>query len=397
MSRTITKFFVFPPSKTKLGQEIQKSSLLTSLWSNSPDASVNSPHTLPLDIKPKSEIYKEVEDENVNASPISIKMKQSLAYGKSIMNFYKIGVKNVWNNKLEVNRLSKHYKLDKVNNRGNEIAITIPSFSTLTTDMAQKLYIRDMEKRSEKSDEVIKHEDGGKGPVFNLSRSEYQLLKRTPADFYKIPLFGVIFLIFWECTPLICYAIPEITPLTCILPSILPRVWSPSATKQLKEVRLKRYTELTDLAVKNAYNLPLDEARLLAKALKLTSKYVPTGLYPESVVRRRLQEYYNYLKVDNFYLSGMNGSGNIWDLSDAELLLAALERNLIFDIKHDTTVFNEFKDETTKNVESRKYFDKLRLELLRFIVDFETSNIGYLGVKHLDIGDIPHEATGWKN
>jgi hypothetical protein len=201
-----------------------------------------------------------------------------------------------------------------------------------------------------------------------------------------------------ECTPLICYAIPEITPLTCILPSILPRVWNPTATKQLMDVRKNRYQDLADLAVKNAYNLPLDEVRLLCKALRLTSKYIPAGIYPESTIRRRLQDYYNYIKVDNFYLSGMNGTGNIWNLSDAELLLAGLERNLILDIKHDTKVFDAFKDEATKNVETQKYFNNLRLDLLRFIVDFENSNIGYLGVNHLGIGEIQSkQVLEWKN
>lgn len=399
MSRTLTKFFTFPSTRTKLEHELQKSAILSSLWSTPTGTNhINSPHTLPQEIKPKSEIYKEVEAENAAAPQIQIKFKQSFAYGKSIMNFYKIGVQNVWNNKLEVNKLKKHYKLGKINNKGKEVDIIIPSFNTLTTEMAQTLYIRDMEKRSNKSDEVIKHENVENAPLFNLTRSQYQLLKRTPSDFYKIPLFGVIFMIFMECTPLICYAIPEITPLTCILPSILPRVWNPTATKQLMDVRKNRYQDLADLAVKNAYNLPLDEVRLLCKALRLTSKYIPAGIYPESTIRRRLQDYYNYIKVDNFYLSGMNGTGNIWNLSDAELLLAGLERNLILDIKHDTKVFDAFKDEATKNVETQKYFNNLRLDLLRFIVDFENSNIGYLGVNHLGIGEIQSkQVLEWKN
>ena len=78
MSRTLTKFFTFPSTRTKLEHELQKSAILSSLWSTPTGTNhINSPHTLPQEIKPKSEIYKEVEAENAAAPQIQIKFKQS--------------------------------------------------------------------------------------------------------------------------------------------------------------------------------------------------------------------------------------------------------------------------------------------------------------------------------
>lgn len=394
-----TSFFAFPASKAKFSQQLGKSQLLSTLWYKSPSFNtesdgLNAPSTLPLDLKPKAEIFHEVEVENPNKTGILLKVKQFGTYGKSLVKFYKKGVSNVWNNKKEFNKLmKKDFKIvNQLNNRGKQIDIRIPNFQKLTHVMSQAIYMNKIENSTLndntrgdviRSDVMEKKIDEG---LFNMTRYQYQLIRRTRKDFLKLPTFAVIFAVFFEFTPVICYAFPEITPLTCILPSLVPRIWNANASKKLRDHRLQKKGEiLEDLALRNSYNIPLDEARLLCKALCLTSKYVPNILYPETVIRGRLQLHYNYLKADNYYLSGLNGesSGNIWNLSQQELFRACLERNLILDLKQDIKNYDNIDDEATQKVYEEKYFAQLRFKLFHFIVDFEQYNIGYLGMNHL--------------
>ncbi|EGW31232.1 uncharacterized protein SPAPADRAFT_61808 [Spathaspora passalidarum NRRL Y-27907] len=219
--------------------------------------------------------------------------------------------------------------------------------------------------------------------LFNISRSQYQLLKRTPHDVIRLPLFALIALIFEELTPLICYVFPEITPRTCVIPPLLPKIWSSKPIKTLTtETIHMNETKLADLSLKTAYNLEPHRVKLLARALGLTSKIVPTSLYPISYLRNQLQHHYNYLQVDNYYLCGFNSQANIWNLTNQELLLACLERNLIFDIKLDVAQFNELIDDASKQAFEKKYFDDLRYKLLQFLIDFPNANIGYLCITH---------------
>ncbi|KAG2736741.1 hypothetical protein G9P44_000831 [Scheffersomyces stipitis] len=389
-------FYAFPASKAQfLTRDIKQSQIVSALWTRFKEESVCADNTLPAELKPKVEIYQEVKEIHKEDSSFVLKLKQNFQYGKAVMNFYKVGVVNVWNNRKVSNRLKKkHYKLGGiVDRKGRESEIRIPNVTKLTADMAQALYISQMETKTENDKNVgnvIKGDFASKvidTDLFSMTRKEFQTIRRTTEDAPKIPLFAVILLIFMESTPLVCYAFPQITPSTCVLPSILPRLWSSSANDKLHEINSKLFktTGLPDLALRNAYNLPIEEGRLMARTLRLTSKFVPLSLYPESLVRRRLQEHYNYLKVDNYYLSGLNGakSGNLWNLSNQELILACLERNLIRDIKGDVKTFHDIKDPQVRKESEMRFFRKLRLRLFQFIVDFDNYNIGYLGLTHL--------------
>ena len=181
--------------------------------------------------------------------------------------------------------------------------------------------------------------------IFNLTREQFQLYKRTPNDYYKIPLFALVCLIFEELTPVLCYMIPEITPSTCILPNILPRVWNPNAIGKMKSLNQNLdENSMIDLSLKTSYNLDIEHVRLLSQSLRLVSRYIPPQFYPDGYLRDKLQDYYNYIVIDNFYLSGLNGDGNMWNLNDQELVLACLERNLIQNIVYDTKLFNQISD-----------------------------------------------------
>ncbi|EMG45360.1 hypothetical protein G210_4463 [Candida maltosa Xu316] len=255
--------------------------------------------------------------------------------------------------------------------------------------MSQRIFMEKIEletyEKTTKNDikKEVKKEDAS-SQLFNLTREQFQLYKRTPEDFYKIPLFALVCIVFEEFTPIICYVIPEITPSTCILPQILPRVWNPHGILKLKELNQElTEEEMIDLSSKTSYNLDIQHVRLLCQSLRLVSRYTPVSMYPESYLRGKLQQYYNYLVIDNYYLSGLNNDGNLWNLTNQELILACLERNLIQDIVYDTKMFNQISDPIQKKMFEDKYMNKLRVKLFQFLVDFPNFNIGYLGVNHV--------------
>lgn len=372
--------------KKTVANQLSRSQILATMWKKSAGSSVNSTGTLPLEMLSKQEIYAKVAEGK--GPGMFLKMNQGFSYAKELIKFYRHGVSAVWQNNKKVKQLrrTKYKLMGQLDKGGEDSELVVPPFKPLCNFMAQTLYMNLVENRSlaeNTASDVIRAD---KPPakimdekLFLMTRSEFQLLKRTPGDFVKIPMFAVIMVIFAEMTPVVCYAFPEVTPSTCVLPSILPRVWNSKAGKKLRAtVTLESAAPLEDYSMKTAYNLPLDHVHLLVDVLRLKSKYIPLKMYPESVLRGRLQNYYNYLIVDNYYLTGLNGGGNLWGLDASELVVACLERNLVDDI--DGLV----KIQKVGTVEEKRAEqERLQMKLFQSVANFHNCNVGYLAIGHL--------------
>ena len=212
----------------------------------------------------------------------------------------------------------------------------------------------------------------GEGVLFSLARRDFQLLRRAPPDAAKLPLFALVATLLGELTPLICYAVPEIMPLTCCLPLLLPRVWRAAPLENVRA--LVRAQPPDAYAQKTAFALPPAHVRALCLALRLKARYIPLWMYPEKVLRQRLQDHYNYLCVDDFYLSGRNGDGNVWSLTPQEVVLACLERNLGGDVRQLVS---------GTEPERRERLAQWRLKLVQYLANAPAANVGYLGVAAL--------------
>lgn len=401
MSKFASLLFLWGTLKKAFSDQVSRSQILTSLWQKTDAKTINSPGTLPLEILSKEQIYEKVAKQKGSAGPL-LKMNQGFSYAKELVKFYRHGVLSVWQNNKKMKQIrKKKFKIGgQLENSGQETAISLPNFNELTKHMAQALYMNFVENRTKAentSSDVVRADntvtkvlDHG---LFQLTRAEYQLLRRTPSDFAKIPMFAILVTIFMEMTPVVCYAFPEVTPSTCVLPSIVPRIWNSKSGKKLRATVTKEtVSSLDDYAVKTAFNLPLEHVHLLADTLRLKSKYIPSSLYPESVLRDRLQDYYNYLTVDNYYLSGLNGDGNLWGLNISELILACLARNLVDDIEGLVKIQSLGAAE-----EKREELERLRLKLFQFIVNFQQCNIGYLAIGHLLPQPDGSAITAWRN
>lgn len=372
--------FAFGTLQAAFNSRLKSSPLLSALWKKFPEAKVNCPPTLPMEITSREQLYADVKNEKPRLAP-ALRVAQTMAYAKQLLRFYKHGISAVWNNTKEARRLRRsQYKIGPwLDRAGNDGAISIPRFRVLSEAMAQALYMDNVQRQAPAGD-VVRHDTNrdelsatSRG-LFQMPRRDFQLLHRAPLDAAKLPLFAVVATLFGEMTPILCWAIPEMMPLTCCLPLLLPRVWRAQPAKQLQKL-LEEETSLEDYAQKTAFNLPIAHVRAMATTVRLTARYVPLWVYPESVIRQRLHDYYNYLCVDNYYLSGLNGEGNLWNLSTQELILACLERNLIRDLSEIVRVQSLAPiDERMENL------NELRLKLVQFIANAGTANIGYLGV-----------------
>lgn len=386
-------FFTFASNKKLFLRQISENRTLQFLWRKnilgSTEDTINARTTLPIPLTPKARVYNDTRLRNSDTKEISLKLKQIFEYGKVLVGFYKEGAKNAWNNGLEQRRLiSSGFKVScETDNEGNVTFTSISNFNRMVSQMAQAIYMSKVENDifNNSIDTGIVRNDIPKKDIdtglFNLSRSEFQLLKRTPKDFYKLPFFFVVLCIFFEMTPIVCYAIPEIACETCLLPAFLPRVWNDKARASLLSTKRNCGQEERDkLSLQNAYSLAPEDARLLCKSLRLVSRYVPVRMYPEGVLRERLQRYYRYLTVDNYYLCGFNSEGrsNIWNLSQQELLVACLERNLLVNLKEDLEKIEIIGNTSVNEIHTLDYFTILRIRLLLFLVNFENRNIGYL-------------------
>lgn len=352
-----------------------ESPLVSLIWNQAvapTNIGVNAPLTLPSTLIPKSQLNDEIAAKNPGAAPITLKFKQFIGFGKQILKFYKNGIVNVWKNHKVITELQKRVYVVDIDSQGLEQRQVPTNFGKLTEEMLTVLYESKLQLKLLPAPEL-----------FAISRSDYQTIRRTKQDFYKLPMFAILFVIFEESMPVLCYLLPEVTPSTCVLPNLLPKIWGfPKYTNELRQLKADRYPTAEDKvtgAMQTAYLMPLDEAQRLCRVLRLTPRLIPTNWYPETSIRNRLQAYYNYLVVDNYYLSGLNGNGLVFDLMPQELAEACLERQLIDDIGKFKEI-SDIADPEKRQAAHDELQGELQTKLAKFIVDFETFNMGLIGM-----------------
>lgn len=178
--------------------QLQRSQLLQALWKPASKSEVNNMKTLPLAIRPKVDLHRDIAKES-GKQGWSLKAAQSFGYAKELVKFYKHGVKLVWNNHKTLRALRKSdFKVtNQIDNEGKTVDIQVPSFATLTQEMAQALYQKRVENRTSienTAGDAVDHNKGSALKVytpemFNLLRSDFLLFKRTLATSSKYPPF----------------------------------------------------------------------------------------------------------------------------------------------------------------------------------------------------------------
>lgn len=352
---------------------------------------INATTTLPIILRTKAVVFEDVKKENPQLEGTKLKFKQYTGYAKSIIHFYRVGIQNVWRNKKTVNEIKEKYYVESVEQNGTIMKRKLKNGADAVNLLSA------LETMEVVEQETLRKFD--KTTVLNLSRKDLQTVLRTEEDFFKIPLFALILLIFAETTPVLCYIFPELAPSTCVFPGLLKKKYSESikATNELTKLRKKRYStsyDSNEVPFQSVYKLPHDELRLLTQLLNLKSRYIPTSLYPISMLQKRLQFHYNKIKVDNYYLTNGEDGNNVWALNKSELIRTCLDRGLL-DLSKDDLV----------HIGAHSLKLRLVAHLSLFNEDKSVGNVGVFGVNNLGVSsniffknienDEAHQLYGW--
>jgi hypothetical protein len=212
--------------------------------------------------------------------------KYAFKLGKAYATFYKTGVKNIWTNY----NLSRPLQ-DLIDKKYN--------FS-LSSAVAAKA----------------------------LSRSEFQLLHRNRHDTKRVPLFGLVFIICGEFTPLVVIALSSVVPWTCRIPKQID-----SDRSKLEKRRAISFRNLTDTPPAAAGIVQLSRQQLIhiSWSLGLSSSiwdYLG-GQYPglpAFLLRRKVTKAVEYIQMDDSLISA---SGlNLKTMDMEEVRMALVERGV---------------------------------------------------------------------
>lgn len=321
-------------SRAEFQAQVEKNPVLYRLW-NSPHTvtetdTLNATHTLPITLRTKEAVFYDIKKENEELKPFQLSVKQYIAYAKSVIHFYRVGVQNVWKNRKLAQDIRKKYHVEIVESRGRVVQRQIRNGKDMVNSLvALESFERVEQEALETLDPTL---------VLNITRSEYQTVLRTERDFFKLPAFAVILVVFGEMTPLLCYMIPEIAPSTCVFPGLVTKMHrgATKAREKLTKLRLERYGgyyNRGEFPFQSVEKLPDDELKLLAKSLNLVSRYIPVGVYPSSILQSRLVDRFNRIKVDNHFL--ISNDQNVWNLNKNELIRCCVDRALVDFSKDD--------------------------------------------------------------
>lgn len=160
-----------------------------------------------------------------------------------------------------------------------------------------------------------------------FSRADWVLLWRTRHDVARLPIFGLVVLLFEELTPLIAYLVEGIMPLTCRLPQH-------SAKSRAKASARRKYA-LEELKMKNpdgVASASVAKTHILRSLNLVSGLWDRIGVMPPGLWQTKGRTQMGFLEGDDRLL---RKAGKLKGLSEDELLHACLERGIDVDTTAD--------------------------------------------------------------
>ena len=154
----------------------------------------------------------------------------------------------------------------------------------------------------------------------NFSRADYQLLIRSWHDIKRLPVFGLIFIICGEFTPLIVFAVSAVVPYTCRVPRQIE--------SDREKVEARRKSSFRELTAEFTPGKELDREQLLhiSWSLGLSSKWWDyLGGTPSALLKGRVASRVEYLQTDDRLI---RRDGVLSDLEPEEVAIACTERGI---------------------------------------------------------------------
>ncbi|RKF64359.1 putative letm1-like protein [Erysiphe neolycopersici] len=155
-----------------------------------------------------------------------------------------------------------------------------------------------------------------------ISRSDFQLLTRNWHDLKRVPLFGLIFAVCGEFTPLIVMALGNIVPLTCRTPAQITR-----ERKRLERSRRRAFQQVaTQQPIKAVSELGSKQLIQISISLGLSSKiWSLLGGPPAAILRSKVKKRLEYFGQDDRLIEI---AGGVQNMSTEEVEMALVVRGI---------------------------------------------------------------------
>ncbi|CEP60173.1 Pnt1p LALA0_S01e04654g [Lachancea lanzarotensis] len=262
---------------------------------------LNSTRTLPLVRFPKKQVFEEV----LNDPKVGNWRKPATKWirlGKRLLRMYVNGIKNTWQAYFDSRRLLQR----------------IGPSESMVVSTYRDLEFQQIQNRSNPGDTVR----------LALSRKEFQEIHRR-REFWKLPSFFVLFLVFEETLPVICYLVPSLVPWNCLTPGAYKKLSERmiASQEQLPYRKLGpavRYT--TPFALESSSTIDLLKSfKMLPRAKAVLCEWSGN----KSSLCELLAKFHQYLVLDDwFLLQSILNTEDKTILSESELVNAILERQL---------------------------------------------------------------------
>jgi hypothetical protein len=161
-----------------------------------------------------------------------------------------------------------------------------------------------------------------------FTRSDYQLLLRNRHDILRVPLFGLLFIVCGEFTPLIVLAVSSIVPYTCRIPKQVNADLLKVSNRRKESFVNNKPEPVIAKNEKGEEELTSEQKRHIAEACGLTStlwnRLFATGP-PGAILNRRVGRHLEYLETDDLLISR---DGGYAALTPEEIKRACADRGI---------------------------------------------------------------------
>ncbi|KFY85963.1 hypothetical protein V500_07984 [Pseudogymnoascus sp. VKM F-4518 (FW-2643)] len=158
----------------------------------------------------------------------------------------------------------------------------------------------------------------------NFSRADYQLLLRSWHDIKRLPVFGLIFIVCGEFTPLIVFAVSRVVPYTCRVPKQIE--------SDREKIEVRRKASFRDLTAAFTPGKELEREQLLhiSSSLGLSIKlwdYIGGNQPgpPSALLKGRVARRVEYLQTDDRLI---RRDGVLSELEAEEVAIACTDRGI---------------------------------------------------------------------
>lgn len=278
-------------------------------------------------IKKEEEIHQEIlskRDKPINKKYDFLLIKYKKLH--NIFQFFKQGLINIW----KVNRNlkkgegifnGKRYLIDYSNynqfNKGKYI-INRKDFNKIIDELSERIQLIKIEYENNKRNELVNSKDK---EIF-INRKEFIEIVRDRKNFHKLPLFGLLFLVFEEISLPIIYLFPKILPSTCILPGLIEKRYYKNKNKGFDNI----------LSIKNGNTE--EECREFIRDIAMNKINSNSLNKNDSIVEnicdifdtKDIQQHQKMLLIDDYLILN---NGGVSMLNNIEVVHCCLDRGIL--------------------------------------------------------------------